>query len=104
MVQKSHLSSVPIYVVCKYLRIFEEIKTKNCEGYDRIPQRIFADGAEILVTPLTSLFEKIYNQKSIPEQWSLAKVIPIHKKGPKIMLKTIDPWQTYVQPQSSLKK
>ena len=65
------------------LECLKEIKTKNCEGYDRIPQRILSDGAELLVFPLTTLFEKIYSQKKIPEQWSIAKVIPIHKKGPK---------------------
>jgi hypothetical protein len=65
------------------LDCLKEIKTKNCEGYDRIPQRILSDGAELLVFPLTTLFEKIYSQKNIPEQWSIAKVIPIHKKGPK---------------------
>ena len=57
------------------------IKIKNCEGYDRIPQRILSDGANILIGPFTGLFERIYNQKSIPEQWSISKVIPIFKKG-----------------------
>ena len=67
------------------LECLKEIKTQNCEGYDRIPQRILADGAELLVVPLTTLFEKIYSQKKIPDQWSIAKVIPIHKKAQKIM-------------------
>ena len=57
------------------------IKNKNCEGYDRIPQKILADGASNLIIPLTGLFDRIYTQKSIPEQWSIAKVIPIFKKG-----------------------
>ena len=65
------------------LECLKDIKPKNCEGYDRIPQRILTDGAEILINPLKSLFDKIYTQKTIPEQWSIAKVIPIHKKGPK---------------------
>ena len=65
------------------LECLKDLKIKNCEGYDRIPQRVLADGAEILVNPLHKLFEKIYLQKCIPEQWSIAKVIPIHKKGPK---------------------
>ena len=64
-----------------------DIKIKNCEGYDHIPQRVLADGAEILLTPLSTLFSKIYTQRSIPEQWSIAKVIPIHKKVQKATLK-----------------
>ena len=31
--------------------------------------------------PLSILFNKIYNQKKIPEQWLIAKVTPLHKKG-----------------------
>ena len=29
------------------------IKIKNCEGYDRIPQRIFVDGVDCLLEPLS---------------------------------------------------
>ena len=58
------------------------IKIKNCEGYDRIPQRILVDGAIILAEPLRQLFKRVYFQNSLPEQWLISKVIPIHKKGP----------------------
>ena len=58
------------------------IKIKNCEGYDRIPQRILVDGANILAEPLRKLFKRVYFQNSIPEQWLISKIIPIHKKGP----------------------
>ena len=57
------------------------MKPKNCEGHDRIPLRFIADGMQILIKPLTVLFNKIYQQKKIPEQWLISKVIPIHKKG-----------------------
>jgi hypothetical protein len=58
----------------------KSIKTKNCEGFDRIPQRVLSDGTAHLIEPFTKLFKKIYNQKAIPQQWSISKVIPIHKK------------------------
>jgi len=60
-----------------------ELKIKNCEGYDRIPMRILKDGASVLKSPLSSLFSRIYKKKEIPEQWKVAKVIPLHKKGNK---------------------
>ena len=59
----------------------KELKTKNCEGFDRIPIRILKDGAEALSGPLSVLFQKIYQTKKIPDQWKIAKVIPLHKKG-----------------------
>ena len=39
--------------------------------------------------PLTGLFQRIYTQKTLLAQWSVSKIIPIHKKDPKAILKTI---------------
>ena len=35
------------------------IKIKNCESFDRIPQRIIVDGIDYLILPLTHLFKII---------------------------------------------
>jgi hypothetical protein len=59
------------------------LKIKNCEGYDRIPQRVIKDGINHIIEPLTFLFNSIYKTKQIPDQWKLAKVNPIPKKGSK---------------------
>ena len=69
----------------------KSIKTKNCEGYDRIPQRILTDGAEVLITPFVGLFKRVYVQNAIPDQWSIAKVAPIHKKGLKCDIENYRP-------------
>ena len=61
----------------------KELKTKNCEGFDRIPLRILKDGADVLSGPFSVLFSKIYKTKIIPDQWKIAKVIPLYKKGDK---------------------
>ena len=52
---------------------------KNCEGFDRIPQRVLVDGIDILIDPLNELFGLVYHQRDIPEQWLIAKTIPVHK-------------------------
>ena len=67
----------------KVMECLKEMKIKNCEGYDRIPLRILKEGAQVLAGPLSVLFGKVYDTKEIPEQWKIAKVIPLHKKGPK---------------------
>ena len=59
------------------------MKVKNSEGFDRIPQRVIREGINHLLKPLTNLFKLIYTQKQIPEQWLVAKTVPIHKKGPR---------------------
>ena len=57
------------------------LKLKNCEGFDRIPVRILKDGIEPLTPVLSHLFNLIYINKQIPEQWRVSKVIPLLKKG-----------------------
>ena len=69
----------------------KELKTKNCEGYDRLPLRILKDGAPVLAKPLSILFQKIYETKEIPEQWKISKVIPLLKKGNKEEIKNYRP-------------
>ena len=59
----------------------KSLSLKNCEGHDRIPQKIIKDGIEWLKYPLAYLFNQIYSQKKIPEQWLIAKITPIFKKG-----------------------
>ena len=54
------------------MKCIKSIKLKNCEGFDRIPQRVLVDGMEHLLPPLSRLFELIYRDKSIPEQWRLS--------------------------------
>ena len=59
----------------------KSLKNKNSEGHDRIPQRILIDGIEILKYPLSYLFNQIYVDKKVPEQWLISKITPIFKKG-----------------------
>jgi hypothetical protein len=42
------------------------LKSKNSEGYDRIPQKIMVDGGEYLLEPFTELFKLIYQEKKEP--------------------------------------
>ena len=81
----------------------KRMKIKNCEGHDRITQRIIIDGIEYLKAPLAVLFNKIYKTKSIPGQWLISKVVPIHKKAVFLMLKTTGPFLIYAQHPKYLK-
>ena len=65
----------------RILESVKSLKNKKCEGHDRIPQKILVDGIEILKYPLSYLFNQIYTEKTVPKQWLIAKIIPIHKKG-----------------------
>ena len=61
------------------LECMKSLKCKNSEGFDRIPQRVLVDGVEHLINPFTELFALIYKEMKIPEQWKVARTIPIFK-------------------------
>jgi hypothetical protein len=67
------------------------IKLKKSEGEDRIPQRILIYGMKILFQPLTVFFSMVYRDNVIPEQWKMAKITPVHKKGPRNDVKNYYP-------------
>ena len=49
------------------------------------------DGISILINPLAKLFMLIYSTKLIPEQWLIAKITPIYKKGSKNQIENYRP-------------
>ena len=59
----------------------ETLVNKKCEGFDRIPLCCISDAKNVLLTPFSVLFNKIYTTQKIPEQWKVSKIIPIFKKG-----------------------
>ena len=67
----------------KVTNVMKNLPSKRCSGFDRIPLVFYKDGAEPLEPIITVLMKKIIEDKIIPEQWKVAKVTPIYKKGPK---------------------
>ena len=73
------------------VKCIKSIKCKNSEGYDRIPQRVLLDGVMHLQAPLIKLFTLVYSQQNVPEQWKVAKILPVHKKGSKTKIENYRP-------------
>jgi hypothetical protein len=62
------------------------LNSKRCEGFDRSPVCALYDAHDVLLDPLATLFEKNYASWQIPEQWKIAKFIPLFKKGNKLLI------------------
>ena len=45
-----------------------ELSSKKCEGFDRIPVCVLYDARETLLLPMSLLFNDIYHTCKIPEQ------------------------------------
>ena len=63
--------------------IMSGLKPKRCEGYDRIPLVFYKDGVDELTYIITVLMKKVVKYGIVPEQWKVAQIIPLHKKGKK---------------------
>ncbi|MCU7801386.1 MAG: reverse transcriptase family protein, partial [gamma proteobacterium symbiont of Lucinoma myriamae] len=64
----------------KYIKL---LKPSKSQGPDSCHPKFLIETVNQIKEPLTHLFKKSLEEGKIPDQWRLANVIPIHKKGPK---------------------
>ena len=65
------------------LKCIDKLKVNKSQGPDKISPRILKEAKLELVTPLTLLFNKSLQSSTMPDEWKLANVTPIFKKGSK---------------------
>ena len=58
-------------------------------GPDKLLPRILQECTLELSTSLCNLFNKSFQSGSLPSDWKIAYIIPVHKKGPNTKRKTI---------------
>ena len=75
---KMNASNLNFMTKSDVISCIKMLKVKNCEGYDQIPQRVLIDEMDLLIDPLTKLFTMVYRDCTIPGQWLVAKITPIH--------------------------
>ena len=63
------------------LQQIQNLKLKKSPGHDGIKPSIIKAAYEILVRPLTHLYNVSLSSGIVPNIWKIAKVIPIFKKG-----------------------
>jgi hypothetical protein len=82
-----------------------KFEIQNSDGFDRIPQRILIDGADMLSLPLHNLMKLIYDEMKITDQWLVTITIPVYNyEGNQRISKTIGQLLTYAALQKYLKK
>ena len=67
----------------KIENLLKNINSNKAYGPDEIHGKILKNCSRSLSTPLSLLFSLSYNTGSIPKDWKIANIVPVHKKGPK---------------------
>ena len=68
----------------KISSLLSNIDPNKSQGPDEIHGQILKSCYNSLNKPLSLLFKKSYETSTIPNEWKLANVVPIHKKGSKV--------------------
>ena len=65
------------------LKIIDKLKATKSPGPDNIYARLIKETKNIIISPLSLIFNESIKSGVIPEDWKLANVTPIFKKGDK---------------------
>ena len=72
-------------------KLLSSVNSNKASGPDGIHGKILKNCSESLAYPLSLIFKISYNTGSLPKEWKLANVVPIHKKGSKDDIKNYRP-------------
>ena len=61
------------------------LKNNKAPGKDNIPAELFKRGGETLEGRMTDIIRKIWREERIPSTWTEGIIIPIHKKGDRMI-------------------
>ena len=61
--------------------VLENFDSTKATGPDNIPARLLKETAPIISPSLCMLFNKSLDEGVLPEEWKLANIVPVHKKG-----------------------
>ena len=72
-------------------KLLRKMNSNKAPGPDGIHGKILKNCAEGICYPLTKNFKISYNTGQIPNEWKLANVVPVHKKGSKLTTENYRP-------------
>ena len=73
---------VPDISICNVVKVIKTLKSKKC-GIDDFASFIIKENAHLLAQPLSFLFNQSIESGKFPNALKSAKIIPLHKKGPR---------------------
>ena len=75
---------IPEPTIIEIQTAIKSLKNNKSPAEDGIPAELFKYGGDIIEQRLLKLFKIIWDKESKPEDWEIAVMIPIHKRGDKL--------------------
>ena len=75
-------------MVEKYLK---RLNASKSQGPDNLHPKLLLETLEEIKEPLTEIFKKSLQEGAVPNDWKLANIVPLHKKGSKSSLENYRP-------------
>jgi hypothetical protein len=71
--------------------ILKNLDPTKAQGPDGIPTRVLKECSNELAPPVTKIINQSLNENTVPDEWKMANVVPIFKKGDKSSVKNYRP-------------
>jgi hypothetical protein len=64
----------------------EKIQRHKSPGVDNIPAELIKEGCRTIHSEIHILIDSIWNKEQLPEEWEESIIVPVYKKGDKILV------------------
>ena len=71
--------------------VLKQLNPNKSQGPDNISGRLLKNCAMSISHPLSILFNIFFRIVSLPDEWKIANVVPVHKKGDKTCIENYRP-------------
>ena len=95
-----HEQEIPVEMV---LTSIKQLDINKATGSDEIPMRLLKETANQIAPSLTMLFNKSLRLGIFPEEWKLANIVPIFKKGKRGFVENYLPSPCHLQSSRALR-
>uniref|UniRef100_A0A8D9F872 Craniofacial development protein 2 n=1 Tax=Cacopsylla melanoneura TaxID=428564 RepID=A0A8D9F872_9HEMI len=85
LIKSSAEIEIPKVTYNEVVKAIKNLKNNKAPGSDNIPSELLKSGNGFLVEALTKLLNQVWKEEKVPREWTEAIIIPIHKKGDKLI-------------------
>ena len=88
---KSKLDRFKLVSVSRVIKLLNGLSNCKATGLDKISGRILKVAVNSIAPSLTHIFNHALISNCFPDEWKMARLVPIHKKGPRDLIENYRP-------------